>query len=708
MAKMTDDQTMEIVDRLFNDQQNVSVQILERTWFRNILYYMGEQWFEWARSQGTFKKIIPQNFTPTPVSNIVRDHVRSIKALILNKEYSVRVWPNSNDQDDRDAAETGENFLRWLESRRDEDELDEREMTCIWMALCGVGFDRVFPDTESGLWALDASGNTIKTADVVVESISPFMVRMDDVGRRLQHKRWVGIKSLKPKEWVEDTFKVKVSGTGDDPAVVNYDRRLAHLVANVSPWKGEGIDIPTDSIRNEDLVIFKELEFKPTKDHPKGRYVISCDDKIIKQYDRMVIPVNRKSNIWYYSLTDYHYNYVPGRYWSDPATNDLISPQNTINQIDQDLEVNRRGVGAPWVLVGSDVVVERVSKYGQKLLVIKYDPFLGGGQKPEVHNGTPLPQQVLAERDIHRASAQDASGDPKNVLKGHAPSSQASGIMVDILRDAAEQGHMPDIARFYRSLKRRKRKQLILGQEVISEQRKIKIPDRSMRAKVINFKGTDLRDNTDVRLELSSGLASTRTGQTQLMIKLTEAGFFSANSDLDPEHRDELLRRLGLTSFRDKRNVDVERAMFENNMVAVFKVRDLENAEIQNQDGKSISIPVIPGLFLSIGNPDDQENGLVISDDPLFKYDNHQIHFETHRRFILSSEFRTLDPALQEFLTAHADVHKMMIDVQAAEAAYKQGAINNFAGGQPAAGPPTGGNGGGSMPGVVPQGKPNP
>ena len=150
-AKQPDDrqELLDTIDKLFNDQLNLTVQILERTWFRNILYYMGEQWFEWAKSQNTFKKIIPQNYTPTPVSNIIRDHVRSIKALILNKEYSVRVWPNSNDQDDRDAAELGEYFLRWLETRRDEDEIDEKEMTAIWMALCGVGFDRKNSESSS-------------------------------------------------------------------------------------------------------------------------------------------------------------------------------------------------------------------------------------------------------------------------------------------------------------------------------------------------------------------------------------------------------------------------------------------------------------------------------------------------------------------------------------------------------------------------------
>lgn len=681
------DAEKEILAELFNDQRNVMVQILERTWFRNILYYMGEQWFEWARSQHTFRKIMPSPYLPTPVSNIIRDFVRSIKALILNKDYSIKVWPNSNDADDRDAAEMGEKFLRWMETRRDEEELDEREMTAIWTILCGTAFDRVFPSSEDDRWLYDASGNPIKTGDVVTESVSPFMVRVDSYGRKFRHKRHVGIKSLKPREWVEDTFRTKVTA-GSDSDAVNYERRLAHLVGNVSPWKGEGLEFSLDGMAEEDMVVFKEIEFRPTKEFPQGRYVIGCDDKVIKRYERMPVAVDEASGRWNYSLTDYHYYFVPGRFYSDAGVNDLISPQNTINQIDQDLETNRSGLGTPRVLLGTDVTLKRVTGYGQRMIVLKYDPFLSAGVKPEFHSGNPLPQQVLAERDIHRAAAQDASGDPKNVLRGNTPSSQASGVMVDILRDAAEQGHVPDIDRFYRAIKRTKRKQLILAQELYTEKRLIKVPDKEHKAKVIEFTGADLRNNTDVRLEKASGLASTRTGQGQMVIKLTESGFFNADSPIDPEHRNEVLRILGLSSFKDKRNVDVDRAVRENSLVATFDIKDMMPAAIEDpQTGQVISIPVVPGLFLAMGDPAAGDDGVVISDDPYFKYDDHQVHYMTHRRFILSGEFRQLLPPLQEAMIAHTDIHKMMIDAQAAEEAQKAANIAMLSG---AAGPPQG------------------
>ena len=670
---MENDKVKEIVENLFDAQRNMTQQILERIWFRNILYYMGEQWFEWVRSGLTFQRVMPNANIPTPVSNIIRDYVRSMKSLVLNKDFVVSIWPNSNDQDDAEAAEMGETFLRWLEAANDESHLDEKEKEIIWMVICGTSFDRTFATMENDSWAIDGQGVPISTGDVMSQHISPFNVALDHYGETLRAKRYVGIKSLKPREWVEDTFKIKVGEGAQEGPTVNYERRLATLVANVSPWKGDGLDTSDAENNTEDLVVFKEIEIRPTKKDPYGVYAAMVGDQICFNHKRLPIPMDVAGK-WYYTLTEFHYQYVPGRFWADSGVSDLISPQNSINQIDQDLETNRKGIGRPLVIVPTDMNMRRLTKYGQSLLVLQYDAMTSGGQRPEITRGTPLPPQVLNERDIHRGVAQDAAGDPKNVLRGQAPTQQASGIMVDILRDAAEQGHLPDIERFYRSLKRVKRKQLILAQEVYTEERLIKIPDQGGRAKAVAFKGADLRNNTDVRLELSSGAASTKTGQSQVLLKLTETGFFSSESDLDPEYRQDILRRMGLSGFKDKRNVDMERAQGENQLIVNTKPDDLELAHVpippddENYEDDFLEIPIMRGIFLSMGALEEDGEPVVISDDPLFKYDNHGVHYETHRRFLLSNEFRHLPGPIQEIAIAHTDVHKTMMEVMAQDA----------------------------------------
>jgi len=52
----------------------------------------------------------------------------------------------------------------------------------------------------------------------------------------------------------------------------------------------------------------------------------------------------------------------------------------------------------------------------------------------------------------------------------------------------------------------------------------------------------------------------------------------------------------------------------------------------------------------------------TITDDPLFKYDNHAAHYETHRKFILSPEFKEVPQEYAVILIYHADTHKNEIE----------------------------------------------
>lgn len=678
--KMDPTKLQGIYSSLFDELNQLPMRILHRTWFRNILYYLGEQWFEWVRGQNTFRRIVPNAYIPTPVSNIIRDYIRSMKSLILNKDYAVSIYPNSNDQEDRDAAEMGETFLRWLESYNDEIHIDEKEKIAIWMVLCGTAFDRTITTMDNDGWMFDASGNPIKTGNVVSTCMNPFCISLDNYGANLRDKRWVGIKSLRPKEWLEDTFKVKVTG-GDDKGMIDYERKLATMVASVSPWKGDGLEHIAD-IPSDDIVLLKEVECRPTKDFPKGHYSGMVGDQVIFEYPRLPIPVGKDDGKWDYSLTDFHYHFVPGRFWSDSGVNDLISPQNTVNEIDQDLAINRKGIGKPMITMPSDVTMKKVSKFGQSVTVLQYDALLAGGGKPEFIRGTALPQQVLEERNINMQVAQDAAGDPRNVLRGKAPTQQASGVMVDILKDAAEQGHLPDVDRFYRALKRVKRKQLILAQECYTEERLIKIPDRGERAKVIKFKGADLRNNTDVAIELASGAAATRSGKTNLILKLTEQGFFTPTNGMDPEDKIEILRRLGLSGFKDKSSADLQRALAENERCGNYKeddslkqvgyedpgtvMVDEQSGQPVPGSGEMVQIDVVEGLFAGMWMPGMNEP-IVVEDDPVFEFDNHAVHYETHRRFIVSREFRALPKPVQDAMIVHANSHKGAMEAKVAE-----------------------------------------
>jgi hypothetical protein len=633
--KLSEEYIKSEMDRIFIDpEKDITRSVLEMSWFRNVLYYLGEQWLSWFETTQTFgRRYALSGNVPTPVSNIIRDYIRSTKALILNKRYTVRVWPNSAERVDIEGSDLAQDALRWMDSLDDYAIEDAKEWVAIWMLLTGSGFARVFAEVDDGVYTIGQDKKGISKGKVACEPILPFNVIVSPLGTKLEQKLYVGIKSLKPKEWVEDTFKILIDDNEGQKRMVEYERQLMRLVANVSPWKMRGVEIDPDEGADK-MVMYREIEYRPTKDFPKGRYVAMAGDQVVKKESDMPIPVD-KNGLWDYSLVHFQYNYTPGSFWPTAGVDDLISPQNTINEIDQALVINRKSLGRPMVLTPAQLTMRRISAKGQALLAVEYDGRNAGGGHPQIASGTPYPEQVLKERDMQRQVAQDAAGDPKNILRGQAPTSGASGIMVDSLREAAEASHSPDIARFYRKWSKVQRLRLTVAQSLFTETRTLKIPGEGNQIKVRAFKGVDFRNNTDVRLELDSAMSSTQAGKNETMMKLLQLGFFGDIS-VQPKLRREVGKKMGLGSMPDEENLHQDKAEMENSIFAFGT----------NEDIKMVALPNAPILDPDTGEAiTDDETGepasiFPKSYDPTFRFDNHAVHAKVLIEFILSK--RTL------------------------------------------------------------------
>jgi hypothetical protein len=640
--KSDDNELARAINEIFDtSQRDYTRTMLERVWFRNVLYYLGEQYIEYVKSMNTFRRKILPDFVPTPVSNEIGEYVRTVKAMYLGQRLVPKIVPNTTEKEDIEGAALGEALLEFLDIANDGDFHDEKEKVATAIPIFGVGFMRTFPKMDTDEWVFDKSGNPIKKGEVGCENVIPFQVFVDILGDSLNKKRWIGIQSLRPKEWVEDTFNVKVP-SDSNASSVDYMRRLMKIVSQVSPWKGAGIE--TDIHTGDDnLVLFRELEIRPTIKFPDGRFLLSCGGKMLKKYDRM--PIATKKGKWCYSLTDFHFDHIPGTFWSNAGVNNLISPQNIINEIDQSLAINRRGVARPKVITPGEIGIKRVDAVGSLgvgVMMLQYDPILAQGKAPEIKEGTSLPQQVLEERNIQRTVIQDVSGDPKNILRGKSPGSKASGIMVDILRETAERAHYPDTERYIRALAKVYKKRLLVAEEVMTEERIIKTCGRGNAFRIRKFKAADLRGNTDLRLELDSGLSLTNAGKMQILLDFAQKGLLGDVTQ-NVELREELLRRSGLAGFTEQENPDYLRASRENSRLASGEFQEIMLAKPNPKTGQI------------------DPNSEVAARDPLFKYDNHQIHYEVHRKFMISPEFLELPDQVKSATVLHIDIHNMMV-----------------------------------------------
>lgn len=684
---LPEDNPKRLMDKAFPSDpgHDPAARIRERVWYRNHLYYLGEHWLTYMKSTGKFGRLFEGDPTiPTPTSDFIEDTVNTLLALTMNKKFVSRIWPESNELADRNAAEIGQQLLQHMDAYRNYEVEDIKELIELTRILTGNAFARVLPVSDDQ-WIFDSGGNRVTKGEVRVEAVLPFNVALPDEGVLLQDKSWWAIQTLRTREWVEDMWQVKLPrGTDRDRGNINLQKKLLKMVADVSSWKGADIETELLDKVDEELVLLREMERRPTRAHPKGRYIAMAEGELLSDAEEMVIPCE---DGWDYSLVHFPYRRQMGGFWSIDGVSKLISPQNIVNEIDQSLSINRNTFGRPFVITPAGLTLKRLSDRGSKILALEFDAATTHGVGPTISQGTPYPQQVLEERRQQIEVAQHASGDPKNVLSGQAPSGSASGIMVDILRETAEQSHVPDIMRFYRAWNKVDNLRLRLAQKVYTEKRKLKVKGEGNRIMVREFTSADLRNNTDVRFELDSGAASTNAGRNAFLVRLIESGFWE-NISQRPDLRAELLRRFGLSGFHEIENVHRKRATTEN---AILREGDTdllrkvalpdpiqtdENGEpILNKDGEPKKYPW-PYTF-----------------DPVFEHDPHEVHLLVHDEYMFSSEFRDLDPDQQARVIAHRDMHYQVLLSSMAEDIEAQMYAANIQGGQQPAPAPGGATG---------------
>jgi len=123
------------IDGFFDDRLDTSRAMMEQLIARNLLYYIGEQYLEYLPSSGQFRRRLESPFMPTPVSNEIREYVRSIVAMLMNQKMVPRVWPNTDEKEDVQAADAGQALLVSLDQQNNGKFLYEKEKLIIQMCI---------------------------------------------------------------------------------------------------------------------------------------------------------------------------------------------------------------------------------------------------------------------------------------------------------------------------------------------------------------------------------------------------------------------------------------------------------------------------------------------------------------------------------------------------------------------------------------------
>lgn len=644
-------------------------------WMQNIHFLLGDQHIYYDSFRNLFYNLPADNqyaYIPRPVTNMIQPAVEAIVSTLTKNKPNADVAANSPDCKDITAARIAAKIqdCKW----EDDNEQEKLIETAYWAVCCGTVFRKDYWDSSYGKIVrvpknipverpiLDQTGqiqttveekpaydfngspmfDEIPLGDNAVDIIDPFRMLVDPNASNEYTMNWIMESSVHKLFWIRENFDKKLPGyTGEaknvkEEADVSLLLNFRQSIKGLSGKEFGGYPLSSSSSLSYQLKgvsIVKELYVRPTKNHPKGQMIVSAGGKILYRGPSPYYDGTPES---WHPYTIFRYQTIPGRFWGKSMVEDIVEPQRRMNAIDALVIMNRKTMVAPQRLIPHGSGIPNGFWNGAPGLELHYRPVGANGAKPEIIQGIGLPPQIYQEREVTKTELQQIVR-LNEVLQGIRPPGVTSGYQYQLQLEQALGTFAPMIHRWEKFIERGQTKKLKLIAHRYREPRrefidKLRVLNKEISdAEIMNFLGTDLRDNCQVRIEAGSSLPRSIAGQQQMMMDLAKMGLLTEILQ-DPIGKKQFLDRMGLKGFDVGSEVDVKRAAWENEMM---------------ESGNFGNVQVLP-------------------------FENHAIHIESHSGKVKEPKFKTLPQDVQDFYIAHLAQHQELQQQQEINNAQKQ------------------------------------
>jgi hypothetical protein len=200
------------------------------------------------------------------------------------------------------------------------------------------------------------------------------------------------------------------------------------------------------------------------------------------------------------------------------------------------------------------------------------------------------------------------------------------------------------------------------------EERQVKITGMDGSFDVKAFKGSDLRDNTDIRIEAGSALPVSKAAKQAFIMDLMKMGF------IDPQKGLEVMEIGGINKIYENIQTDIRQAQRENLRMSQATEELIQQDRMQklgeffqSSEGQQAMIEgrLVPGPtgepMLMEENPETGEimpgpvpTTLIVS---VNSWDDHRLHIERHNHYRKGQAFEQLPPEAKELFEQHVQQH---------------------------------------------------
>jgi hypothetical protein len=588
----------------------------ERQWYMNLSFYYGQHHFVWRNARGaprgTFDLHLPEApyWRVRPVINQVRKVCRRDMSRLTSQKPNAFIMPASSEDRDIFAAQAGEAIWDSLWRRLAFKQI-MREIA-FWQVVCGNGFSKQWWNSSK-----QDPTNPGKFGDVQIDPITPFHIYVPDLKEtKLQSQPYLFHAKTVTKEYVKNTFGVDAASK-------------AHSIVDSNMLSVMGINNKPDK---EDTTIILEMWVNAgvLKEFPDGGMLTVADDKVVQGQVGHV-----------YNHGEYPYSKfdgIPtGKFYNESILVDLIPLQRELNRTRGQI------IEAKNIMSKPQIAAERGSLDAHRItsepgLVIFYKPGYNPPKPMPLQN---LPSYVTEEVNRIYTDIADLSGQHE-VSEGKTPPGVTAAVAISYLQeqdeslissyfDSEEEG-IQDIAR----------QCLSYVKDYWDEPRTVQTVGMDRTFDVQTFLGSDLRSNTDIRVEAGSMLPKSRAAKQAFIMDLMNSGF------IPPEKGLEILELGGVEKLYEEIQVDQRQIQRENLKMRVVKPEDvMAHIEAWNQkplEERSDPItkqPLPPPLIIPVNN-----------------YDNHLLHIEGHNRYRKTQAYEMADTLVKRLFDEHVQNHK--------------------------------------------------
>jgi len=617
----------------------------ERQWYLNLAFYFGKQNVALLRPQtngmgvGTSTRLyVPPApyYRARPVINRIRPTIRHELAQLTNNKPSASIVPASAEDKDMYAAMAGEQV--WENIYLDKKLKFVIRRAVWWSLVCGTGFIKTWWDPTKGPIIQNEDGTTAKQGDISICSETPFHVLVPDFREEeIEEQPFVIHAQSKSIDWVKMNFDPKMQNT----VIKNASEDAANLIEesflNI---------VGAQQIDKQKNVLVLEVWIKPGA-HPlfrEGAFFTMVGDQIVQgqeglPYSHQQFPFSKIDHI------------PAGKFYATSSIEDLIPLQKEYNRTRGQIVEAKNRMAKPQLVAprGSVDASKITTEPGQ---VIFYTP---GFEPPKPLPLTPLPAYVIQEQDRIKLDWDDISGQ-HDVSKGQVPPGVTAATAISYLQERDESKLSPTFDSVEEAIEKTARHTMVYVKDYWTVERMVKVTGPDGSFDVMAFKGSDLGENLDIRVEAGSALPVSKAAKQALLMDLMKMGFIAPQQGL------EQMDMGGLNKIYEKLQVDRKQAQRENmrmskvteEILQEYNTQALQTAQLEQQMNPPAPEEMdIDPITLEATMPEPSVPLIV----PVNTWDNHKVHIEYHNEYRKGQAFENLPDFVKELFEEHVQQH---------------------------------------------------